>query len=198
MPQAVIFDADGVIVRPKSWFFVAAEQVYGIPKEAFLEFAHTDLKRCTRGELELVEVLPSYLARWRVTVSPQELVQAWLEHEHHLDQKLLGQIQTIRQSGTPCYLATNQERNRAKYMKHQMGLEAMLDGVFVSSELGTRKPEAAFYQKVQNALKLKPNEILFWDDSQENVKAALECGWQARVFTPLTFAMWFRVFRAKR
>jgi putative hydrolase of the HAD superfamily len=189
--KAIVFDADGVIIRPQSWFFVAAERDYGIPKQAFLEFVHTDLRRCTRGELELLEVLPQHLARWGVKVSAQELVQAWLKHEHHLDQKLLEQIQTIRQAGTPCYLATNQERNRAAYIKKDMELETVLDGVFVSSELGTRKPEAAFYQKVQNALKLKPNEILFWDDSQENVKAALECGWQARVFAPEVFEQWF-------
>jgi putative hydrolase of the HAD superfamily len=177
---------------------VAAEEVYGIPREAFLEFVYTDLKRCTRGELELLEVLPSHLARWNVTVSPQELVQAWLEHEHHLDQKLLEQIQTLRQAGMLCYLATNQERNRAAYMKKQMGLEAMLDGVFVSSELGTRKPEAAFYQKVQAALNLEPQEILFWDDSHENVQAALERGWQARVFTPEAFEQWFTTFNENK
>jgi putative hydrolase of the HAD superfamily len=72
-----------------------------------------------------------------------------------------------------------------------MGLEVVLDGVFVSSELGTRKPEVAFYQKVQNALKLEPDEILFWEDNQENVKVAPECGWQARLFTPEVFEQWF-------
>jgi FMN phosphatase YigB (HAD superfamily) len=66
MSRAIVFDADGVIIRPKSWFFVAAERDYGIPKQAFLEFVHTDLQRCTRGELELLEVLPS---TWRVGVS---------------------------------------------------------------------------------------------------------------------------------
>jgi putative hydrolase of the HAD superfamily len=189
--KAVFFDADSVIVRPESWFFVAAERDYGIPKAAFLEFVHTDLRRCTRGELELLEILPAYLARWQVRVSAEELVQAWLRHEHHLDHTLLEQIQTIRRAGMPCYLATNQERNRASYMKKEMGLEAALDGVFISSELGARKPEPAFYHKVQNALNLEPHEIYFWDDSSENVQAALECGWQAQVFTLPTFAAWF-------
>jgi hypothetical protein len=90
--KAIVFGADGVIVRPKSWFFVAAEHDYGIPQQAFLEFIHTDLRRCPRVELELFKVLPQHLGCWGVTVSAQELVQAWLQHEHHLDQKLLEQI----------------------------------------------------------------------------------------------------------
>lgn len=189
--KAVVFDADGVIVSPKSWFTVPAEKIYGIPKAAFLEFIHGDFKRCTTGELELLEVLPTYLARWGVNISPQEFVAAWVKHEHHTDEKLLRQIQSIRQAGIPCYLGTNQERNRAAYMKKDMGLEAVLDGVFISSELGTRKPDEAFYQKVQAILELPAQDILFWDDAPANVEAARACGWEAKLFTPLAFARWF-------
>jgi HAD superfamily hydrolase (TIGR01509 family) len=192
--KAIIFDADGVIVRPETWFFVPAEKNYGIPKKVFLEFIHGDFQRCTTGELELLEVLPPLLEQWGVKVSAFDFIQAWVKHEHHLDTVLLKQIQRIRAMGTPCFLATNQERNRALYLRQEMGLEAALDGVFVSSDLGVRKPMPAFYQRVQDALGLEPSEIFFWDDSVANVQAALAVGWQAKVFTPLAFDTWLKNF----
>jgi putative hydrolase of the HAD superfamily len=181
--RAMVFDADGVLVRPKTWFLEPAERVYGVPKAEFMAFIHGEFKRCCTGELELLDVLPVYLERWGVSISAQEFVQTWIEHEHHVDQALLERIQAIRQAGTPCYLGTNQERNRANYMKREMGLEAALDGVFASSDLGARKPDRAFYERVQTALGLEPQAILFWDDSSANVEAARAVGWQAELFT---------------
>ncbi len=186
--KAMIFDADGVIIRPETWFFVPAEKVYGIPKQLFLEFIYGTFQRCTTGELELLEILPPLLERWGVKISAAEFVQAWVEHEHHLDTVLLEQIQQVRASGIPCYLATNQERNRAVYLKNQMKLENMFDGLFISSEIGARKPDAVFYQHVQKTLQLEPKDILFWDDSSTNVEAAIACGWHGEVFVPTTTA----------
>ncbi len=189
MIKAIVFDADGVIVRPKTWFFVPAESIYGIPQKTFLEFIHNDFQRCIKGELELLDILPRLLKQWQVRVSASDFIRAWMEHEHHVDAVLLEQIQVFRASGTPCYLATNQERNRAEYMKHEMGFQNLFDAIFISSELGTRKPEAAFYQKVQLALGLEPSEILFFDDSNSNVQSAKNLGWLGETFTPLEFSV---------
>lgn len=59
--KALVFDADGVIVRPETWFFVPAEKKYGIPKKVFLEFIHGKFQLCTKGKLELLDVLPPLL-----------------------------------------------------------------------------------------------------------------------------------------
>jgi HAD superfamily hydrolase (TIGR01509 family) len=182
-PLAMVFDADGVIVTPKTWFVAPAERVHGVPEAEFMAFIRGEFMRCTTGELELLEVLPTYLERWNVRVSTAEFVRQWLEHENAVDQRMLERIQKIRAAGTPCYLGTNQERNRAAYMKFDMGLEVALDGIFASSDFGVRKPDPEFYCRVQNALGLEAQDILFWDDSSANVEAARAVGWQAELFT---------------
>ncbi len=98
---------------------------------------------------------------------------------------LLEQIQILRSQGIPFYLGTNQERNRANYMKLEMGFSSTLDGVFASSDLGFRKPDLGFYTALQNKIQIPASEILFWDDSLENVTAARGAGWNAEVFTGL-------------
>lgn len=183
--RAMVFDADGVIVRPKSWFVTPAAKRYGVPKDQFMTFIHGEFQRCIVGELELKQVLPPLLTKWRVTVSADAFIRAWLEHEHAIDTALLEQIQRIREAGIQCYLGTNQETNRAQYMKRNMGLGAAMDGVFVSSELKAKKPQAQFYERVQAVLNIPAAQILLWDDSPLNVSAALEAGWHAETYTTL-------------
>jgi putative hydrolase of the HAD superfamily len=183
MIKAIVFDADGVIVRPKTFFVKKANEFYGVPKQEFMEFIHGQFKLCTTGELELLDILPEILEKWNVSIEPRVFVRQWVEHEHHIDTALLEQIQVFRVRGIPCYLGTNQERNRANYMKLEMGFAHSLDGVFASSDLGFRKPNLGFYKALQNKIQISASEILFWDDSFENVTAAREAGWNAEVFS---------------
>ncbi len=185
--KAAVFDADGVLVRPKTFFMDKAFELYGIPKTEFMDFIHNEFKLCTTGETELLEILPAYLERWNVGVDAREFVQQWVEHEHHIDLALLERIQTLRTRGIFCYVGTNQERNRANYMKLKMEFSGFFDGVYASSDLGERKPNLGFYERFQAKIKVLPKEILFWDDSLENVLAARETGWNSEVFKRSSF-----------
>ena len=51
--------------------------------------------------------------------------------------------------------------------------------VFVSCDLGLRKPEAAAYIEVARRIGLPPEAILFFDDLAENVEGAIRAGMQA-------------------
>jgi glucose-1-phosphatase len=47
---------------------------------------------------------------------------------------------------------------------------------FLSYEMGLWKPDIAIYQKVIDQVNLKPHEVLFLDDNQENINAAQQFG----------------------
>lgn len=53
------------------------------------------------------------------------------------------------------------------------------DYVFLSFEYGLRKPDIKLYEKVQEKLPFKKEDILFIDDRSDNVKTAIEFGWNA-------------------
>ena len=55
---------------------------------------------------------------------------------------------------------------------------AAFDKVFVSSDLGPRKPERAAFQAIADATGTRLNEMLFFDDSPENVAGAKAAGLQ--------------------
>jgi putative hydrolase of the HAD superfamily len=61
-----------------------------------------------------------------------------------------------------------------------MGLDNKFDGMFVSCELGSRKPFTEFFTKAyQQLAPVSKSEILFYDDLAENVSAAKDFGFKA-------------------
>jgi len=55
---------------------------------------------------------------------------------------------------------------------------------FVSHEIGHRKPEAAIYEHVEQALGVAPRHILYFDDQPENINAAVWHDWQTEAVDP--------------
>lgn len=51
------------------------------------------------------------------------------------------------------------------------------DYIYLSFEIGMRKPDEKIYKYVLDDLKVKPEDILFIDDDYQNILAAKKCGW---------------------
>lgn len=64
--------------------------------------------------------------------------------------------------------------------------ETAFRGQFISCEMKLLKPTQECYREVQRRIGLPAGEILFIDDNQANVDAALQAGWQARYYEPGT------------
>ena len=56
------------------------------------------------------------------------------------------------------------------------------DRLFVSHEIGLRKPDPAIYRHVSDWANVRPAECVFIDDLPENVEAARACGWQGIIY----------------
>jgi FMN phosphatase YigB (HAD superfamily) len=52
--------------------------------------------------------------------------------------------------------------------------------VYVSSDIGHRKPDVSAYHHVADHMGFQPDEVIFVDDTEENVTGALEAGMDAR------------------
>jgi len=184
--KVVIFDADGVVVRPQRIWSQQLEHHYSLDPRAFVEFIfHGDFQKCLIGQADLKEMLLPVLERLNWTRGVEVFIREWLECEHAVDAVLLERIAQIRAAGVPCCLATNQERYRTAYLEREMGLGAVLDGIFSSSRLGFRKPDPEYYHAIQTRLECSGSQILFWDDTLRNVEAARAARWNAELYTSL-------------
>lgn len=181
--KAICFDADGVVVYPQMQFSKHLKNEYGISPEMTQSFFGGAFNDCLVGKANLEEVLPTFLKDWGWKDSVDEFINTWLSKDHVVDVRVINAIQSLRQNGFICCLATSQERNRADYMKDKMGFQNVFDHLFFSCKVGWQKPHPLYYQHIENTLGLEKKSILFWDDSRVNIKAAREFGWNAEIYT---------------
>ncbi|MDF1667912.1 MAG: HAD-IA family hydrolase, partial [Planctomycetota bacterium] len=77
-------------------------------------------------------------------------------------------------------LTNTNQLHHDEWKERYAGLFGRLEDIFVSSELGCRKPEPRIFETVQEKLGImKSEEIIFFDDARVNVEGAKDSGWRA-------------------
>lgn len=90
--QAVLFDADGVVINPMLRFARLLESEYGITPATTRGFFGGIFHECLVGRAELGEVLPPFLEAWGWPGSTGEFIGLWLAADDHPDRALLTAI----------------------------------------------------------------------------------------------------------
>lgn len=108
------------------------------------------------------------------------------EIEHGWNSILEGRIQTTLEhivsarNKLPCYALTNTNpTHQAFWSTAHPEVVAAFDRIFVSSELGMRKPDRAVFHRVARETGMELSSFLFFDDTMENVIGARAAGMQA-------------------
>jgi putative hydrolase of the HAD superfamily len=184
MIKVVLLDADNVVVNKKEVFSKILARDLGLNYEQeVLPFFVGVFKPCVVGKADLQEILPPFLEKWGWQKSVEEFLNYWFKSENYIDQKMIATVGTLKKKGIKCYLATNQEKYRTNFMKEEMGFSSIFDGIFSSSEIGFKKPYPEFYQHVLKHLDgVVADEVIFWDDDEENVEGAKQVGIKACVY----------------
>lgn len=194
MIKAILCDTDGMLVTAPMWSY-QLERQYNIPREQLSAFFKEKFPACLIGQADLrVEVEP-YLSQWGWSGTVDELLAYWFKAEHEVDESLIDYLQRLRAQGYGCYLGTNQEQYRTAYMKNEMSFAQLFDTIYASCELGVRKPDPLFYQKILNDLDIPADQLLVWDNEQKNVDGALSVGCPAELYT--TFPAFKKIMTEK-
>lgn len=86
-----------------------------------------------------------------------------------------------REKGYGMYILSNAAIEFYQYFPRQLDLD-LFDGIVVSAEQHMLKPQIEIYRYLLDTYDLKPEECLFIDDRQDNVKGAEETGIKGFVF----------------
>lgn len=178
----LVFDCDGVMVEPGRFARFLSDH-YPAAAARTGEFFTGPFFDCLLGRSDIEETIEPYVRRWRLPFNVRELLEKWFEIENAAIPEMMEHVSRLRVLGFRCYLATNQERLRARYIANAMHFADLFDGLFFSCDLGSVKPDPAFFQAISKGIDADPSQILFWDDSASNVESARLCGWYAELFT---------------
>ncbi|HEX6393827.1 MAG TPA: HAD family phosphatase [Acidimicrobiales bacterium] len=181
---AVVFDMGGVLTDPP---FLGLEHYagrLGLPPDALKQFFRGDptMARFETGTISSREffkyVCVSCRDRYGVRVDIHELARA-AEMGERLQPATLRLVAEVHRRVKTALLTNNV---KTAGWRESFPFDEF-DVVVDSSQVGVRKPNPAIYRHLVEALAIDPDAIVFFDDFEENVEAALHLGIQAFVFT---------------
>jgi putative hydrolase of the HAD superfamily len=132
-----------------------------------------------RGELDAAAYFACLRRSLGIALTDEQFAEGWGEV---FVGEAPGMAALLRSAASqlPLYAFTNSNAaHQAIWSRRFASLLAPFRRVFVSSELGRRKPEPEAFHSVASAIGVAPRGILFFDDSRENVEGALAAGLRA-------------------
>ncbi|MEJ8858447.1 HAD family phosphatase [Variovorax robiniae] len=180
--EALLFDLGGVVFE---FNFELAIQHWApfseLPLRELRERFGNDepYRQFERGEITPAAYFESLRRNLKLTASDAQIAEGWNGIFGAEISETLDAVAGAREH-FPCYAFsnTNVEHQRAWNAAYPR-IAATFDRVFLSSEIGMRKPEAAAFAHIADAIGVAPSNILFFDDLVENVVGAVAAGLQA-------------------
>ncbi len=180
--QALLFDFGGVIVNIDFNEAYAVWSAFsGVPAAVIASrFAFDSAYEAhERGRLAASEYFAALRRSLDIRLSDAQFTDGWnaiLRDEVPGIAALLERLRTR----IPLYLFSNSNpTHHACWVRKYAGTLGAFRQVFVSSELGWRKPEPQAFAAVATAMGMAPAHIAFFDDTQINVQGAQAAGMQA-------------------
>jgi putative hydrolase of the HAD superfamily len=181
----ILLDADGVIIKAHEYYSSVYAKQNNLNLEDIQPFFKEKALACKLGQADFkAEFLP-YLQQWNPEENLDNYMKNWFSYEIHPDLEILKIAQSLKSIGIKIYLATDQEKYRAEYIKQIPEFSQLFDKMFFSYELGTSKEQSEFFQKVIADLNIPAEQIAYWDDEQENIDSATSIGINSFFYTGL-------------
>jgi len=180
IPEAVIFDMDGVLIDSEPIHIGIEKQLFdklGIDVSATVhrsymgasnEFMYSDLR-----------------SRFKLSESVSELIESdelfRSDYFHRLDTipandgliSLLGQIKT---AGLKLAVATSSSPEIANLLLNKCGIASFFDAIVTTSEAGKSKPSPDVYLLAAQRIGVLPEDCIVFEDSPNGLSAAKSAG----------------------
>jgi glucose-1-phosphatase len=157
----------------------------GLEPEAIAErFSHDEpYRRHERAEIPVADYFAALRSSLGVELDDDAFLEGWNAVFVREISEVVGVLPQLARK-LPLYVLSN--TNHAHHSFFSRRYAAALTHfrrVFVSHELGVRKPEPRAFRRVAEAVGVPPERILFFDDLPENVAGAREAGMPGVVVT---------------
>lgn len=107
----------------------------------------------------------------------------WHEMVPHAYDDSVELMEGLVDAGHDVTMLTNWASDTFREARERFAFLEKPRGVTVSGDIGLIKPDRRIYDHHVASFGLEPKASLFIDDSQKNVNAAIDAGWQAVLFT---------------
>ncbi len=185
MVRVVFFDLGNVIVRVNLAAAVARIAVkFHIQEDQVLESSLMKLeKQFEKGLLTIDDYLTAakQIYKFDGRIGIEDLVEIW-QSGFELNPEVWQIVQYLRRQ-VPVFLLSNTNALHIRAIRSKYAILDEMDGLALSYEAGTLKPEPEIYEYALRQAGVSAGEALFVDDLPENVAGAERLGIRAHQFT---------------
>lgn len=184
--RLAIFDLGQVCVRINEdrcrahWLRLAGRSL-----EAGLDgFDQATHERFERGEIEAKAFWAALRESMALPLQDEQWLEGWNSIFGDVIEPTQRTIEALKERGRRVVCLSNTNAPHVEVWK-PLYAELMLgfSQVYVSNELGMRKPEPRIFRRVLELEGVEPEEAVFFDDRKENVEAARQLGIESHHFT---------------
>ena len=177
--SALLFDLGGVLIDIDferallSWSNQSHLPVAELRRRFAMDEAY---QQHERGEIPASEYFAHLRKTLELDASDTDIERGWNDIFVGEIAATISYIATVHTS-LPCYLFSNTNPTHQAFWSSNFPTAVeSFQRIFVSFELGLRKPDPQAFEAIAAATGFRLDETLFFDDSEENVNAARQTG----------------------
>lgn len=183
--RAVIFDFGGVLINIDYAATVQAFRNLGVNDiDAMYSQAQQSslFDAIETGQISPQHFINRLLEYMPAGTSPNQVVDAWNAMILDVPKSSITLLEQLKAEGRPIYLLSNTNAlhidlaYRRWQKVSELRPEELFNHVYLSHEMGMRKPDPAIFTRVCNEQNLDPGSTLFIDDSLQHIEGAQKAG----------------------
>lgn len=187
MYKAVLFDFGGIIYKhPKEVIPEVLARIYGQPTNTTIQEYKKYKNDYFMGNISTEKLITSLSSTFKSKKSIEEVKKLWLKYYSEfakLSYEVLDIIKKLHENYKTYLFSNTTEMSNAHNSK--TGLYDYFDSLFLSYQMGMKKPNPDIYQKVVSSIGFKPDECIFIDDDLTNLEPARQLGMTVITFNVL-------------
>ena len=182
MIKAIIFALNGVFLKSE-YLTNRIEEKFSIPSNESFSVLKESLKETRLNpKVKIFKYWIDLFKKYKVNITESEFLSFWFSGESLANDFVLFS-KKLRKRGLKVYILSNNFKERTEYYrKNFKEIFSNVDNAFFSWETGYVKSDPKAYTNLLSIIKVKPEETLYFDDSEENVQLAKSLGINAYVY----------------
>ena len=178
MDSVYVFDLGNVIISPMNTKLLYEMLETQVSYEDFLKYffkskSSIDAHKGLISDDENIQNILDFCGSSKTIEEYKEIYGGPIRNS--LNKDTLDIMENLRAQNKKIYMLSNLRKIDFDYLASVYDV-SQFDGLFLSYEMHKLKPDLDIYLEMIEHLKVKPNQIHFFDDNKENCDAAKKCG----------------------
>lgn len=182
MIRAIVFDLNGVFLQCE-YLTKRIEEKYGISLDESLIVLKESLKETRLNhKVKIFKYWIDLFKKHNIEITENEFLSFWFSGERLVNDFVLLS-KKLREKDLAVYIFSNNFKERTEYYRENFKeIFNNVDNAFFSWETGYVKSDPKAYTNLLSEIQVKPEETIYFDDSEENVQLAKSLGIKAYVY----------------